>query len=154
MTSPQPQFRELDERECRELLARNHVGRIAYARQSRVDIEPISYVFGDGWLFGRTAPGTKVDMLGHQPWVAFQVDEVKGPFDWRSVVVHGTYYALHAEGSEVEKETYRRALAAIRGIMPAALTADDPAPHRVILFGIHMDVLTGRAASTSNATPA
>jgi nitroimidazol reductase NimA-like FMN-containing flavoprotein (pyridoxamine 5'-phosphate oxidase superfamily) len=145
----QPSFRELDARECEELLARNYVGRVAFALRSEVDIEPLHYVFSDGWLFGRTSPGKKLDVLARRPWVAFEADEVDGPFDWRSVVAHGTYYALNSQGSAVEKKTYARALKAIRTRMPTALTSDDPVPGRIVLFGIHVDKLTGRAAQST-----
>jgi nitroimidazol reductase NimA-like FMN-containing flavoprotein (pyridoxamine 5'-phosphate oxidase superfamily) len=39
-TPKRPIFRKLDRAECEEILARNHVGRIAYARANRVDIRP------------------------------------------------------------------------------------------------------------------
>jgi hypothetical protein len=148
MKGAELQIREMDPTECAQFLARNNLGRIAFARHSIVDIEPISYVHVDGWLFGRTSPGTKLDVLGHQPWVAFEADEVKGPFDWESVVVRGTFYLLHKEGSEIEQATYERALAALRRLMPAALTNEDPAPHRSLLFGIHIDSIAGRSAKS------
>jgi nitroimidazol reductase NimA-like FMN-containing flavoprotein (pyridoxamine 5'-phosphate oxidase superfamily) len=81
-----PTFRELSATEMHELLARNHVGRIAYSFHDRVDIEPISYVFADDAFYMRTEPGSKLATLAHAPWAAFEVDEIRGPFDWRSVV--------------------------------------------------------------------
>jgi nitroimidazol reductase NimA-like FMN-containing flavoprotein (pyridoxamine 5'-phosphate oxidase superfamily) len=141
-----PFFGKLSIRECEQVLRRHRAGRIAFALGSRVDIEPISYVYSAGWIFGRTQPGTKMSVLGHQPWVAFEVDEIKGPFDWRSVVVHGTFQRLHAEGSEVEENTYRRALRILRRAFPGILGPNDPVPERTILFGIHIDAITGRTA--------
>ena len=43
-----PVFRDLNGTDVQELLARNHVGRIAYSFHDRVDIEPIHYVFAGG----------------------------------------------------------------------------------------------------------
>lgn len=60
-----PSFSELSRHDCVELLRRNHVGRIAFTFHDRVDIEPISYVFADDWLYGRTSPGTKVATVRH-----------------------------------------------------------------------------------------
>ena len=73
---------------CLALLARNHVGRLAYAHHSHVQIEPLNYVYADGWLYGRTSPGAKLDATGESWWpVAFEVDEIDSLFSWRSVVV-------------------------------------------------------------------
>ena len=79
-----PTFRELPRDECDALLARNHVGRVAFSFHDRVDLEPVHYVYAEGWIHGRTAPGAKVAVLRHHPWVAFEVDEVEGLFRWRS----------------------------------------------------------------------
>ena len=146
-TVPQPSFRDLTPRECKRLLDNNGVGRIAYARKSVIDIEPIGYAHVGEWLFGRTSEGTKLQVLSHHPWVAFEVDEVDGPFSWRSVVIRGTFYRLYSDKSAIELATYRRALRAIRKRSPGALSTADPVPFRSVLFGIHIDSMTGRAAS-------
>ncbi len=44
-----PRIRTLGREECAQILARNHVGRIAYA-DGGVEIEPLNYVYHDGWL--------------------------------------------------------------------------------------------------------
>ena len=96
MTPRTPRFRSLTERDCRALLRHHHAGRLAFTLRDIVDIEPISYVLDGHWLYARTAPGTKLAKLRHNPFVAFEVDEIVGPFDWRSVVAHGTAYFLTA----------------------------------------------------------
>ncbi len=87
----------------------------------------------------------------HHPWVAFEVDEIQGPFDWRSVVAHGTFSELGPAGTPGMRATYERALAAITSVVPLAFTPDDPVPERTVLFGIAIHELTGRAASSSSA---
>lgn len=144
--APEPMFRDMDASASADLLARNHVGRIAYSFHDRVDIEPISYVYADGAMYMRTAPGSKLATLAHAPWVAFEVDEVKGPFDWHSVVVHGTVYVLHETGSQTERETYRHAVDRLRELTPAALSDDDPTPARRVLLKLHVDTISGREA--------
>lgn len=141
-----PTFRELSAAECHALLARQSLGRLAFISAQRVDIEPIHYVFSDGWIFGRTSEGTKVRALEQRPWVAFEVDEVESPFDWRSVVVQGTIYFLSEEGSDLEQREFARALATLREQDPDALRQGDLTPHRTLLFGLHVDVMNGRAA--------
>lgn len=143
-----PTFRELTTAETRALLARNHVGRIAYSFHNRVDIEPIHYVFADDAVYLRTAPGAKLATLAHAPWVAFEVDEVAGPFDWRSVVAHGTAYVLSDAGSEDARAAYRHALERLRELNPRALMKDDPVPERRIVLKLHLAEITGREASS------
>ncbi|MBM3886183.1 MAG: pyridoxamine 5'-phosphate oxidase family protein, partial [Gemmatimonadetes bacterium] len=91
---------------------------------------------------------TKLEVLLHNRRVAFEVDEVDTLFDWRSVVVRGGLYLLRAVGSEVERERYAQGVAAVRRLIPEAFTPDDPTPERAILFRIHVDELSGRAATT------
>ena len=145
MSTNLPRFRTLTQKECRALLERHHAGRLAFTFHDRVDIEPISYVLTDEWLYARTAPGTKLVNLAHHPWVAFEVDEITGPFDWRSAVAHGTAYFIPSHG---DKALYEEATRILRSIDPRALTHEDLVPERTILFRIHIDSLTGRAAST------
>jgi len=149
-----PEFLVLAPRDCRATLTRNHIGRLAFLRDGVVDIEPLGYVATGPWVFMRSAPGTKLDALAHRPYVAFQVDEVHGPFDWRSVVAHGTIYHLPEDGSPIERRERRSAVAAFRRVMPAAFTKRDPVPERGIVYGLHVDRLDGRMArrATSRAT--
>ena len=144
-----PTFSELPPRECVALLRRSHVGRIAFTFHDRVDIEPISYVFADQWLYGRTSPGTKLATVRHHPWVAFEVDEIEGRFDWRSVVVHGAMYLLAPDGGDRDREAYAAAMRLLREIDADTLTPGDPTPFRTTLFRIHADDMVGRRASTA-----
>jgi hypothetical protein len=149
-----PEFLVLAPRDCRAILTRNHLGRLAFVHDGVVDIEPLGYASSRAWLFMRSAPGTKLDALAHRPYVAFQVDEVDGPFDWRSVVVHGTIYRLPEDGSPIERRERRHAVTAFRRVMPAAFTTHDPVPERAIVFGLHIDRMDGRMArrATSKRT--
>jgi nitroimidazol reductase NimA-like FMN-containing flavoprotein (pyridoxamine 5'-phosphate oxidase superfamily) len=139
-----PIIRELTADESRALLARNHVGRIAFALEARVDIHPIHYVADENWLYGRTNHGSKFSTLARHAWCAFEVDEVRGVFDWDSVVVKGHLELLDPElGSP---DSYARGLALMRALVPATFTDGDPVPQRSILFRLHVTELTGRAA--------
>lgn len=143
-----PTFRDLSSKEIESFLRRNHVGRIGFSFHDSVDIRPIHYVYADGWLFGRTSPSDKLITLRHHQWVAFEVDEVSGMFDWKSVVAHGTFYRLTPEGSESDVRLYDRCVRSIRTLSPDAVTERDPVPFRTELFGIAVDSMTGRSCST------
>jgi uncharacterized protein len=144
-------FRNLDRDEIEAVLARNHVARVAYTHRNRIDIEPINYVFADGWVYARTSAGAKLTTLAHSPWVALEVDEVEGPFDWRSVVVRGTLLRMDP-GTTVEAAEHERALRALRELTPGAFGPKDPTPFRTVILGMKVDDATGRAATTHGTT--
>ena len=144
MAINRPDFRTLSAAEARAVLARHHVGRIAYAVHDRIDIEPIQYMTDGDWVFGRTSVGTKLAALAHHPWCAFEVDEVRDIFDWESAVVRGTFHLLDPESAS--PDAYTRALALLRELVPGTLSAADPAPHRTLMFGIHIHEITGRSS--------
>jgi uncharacterized protein len=136
--------RELDRAECERILARNHVGRLAYARKNLVDIEPVHYVYADGWVHGRTSVGRKLSLLGSTWWpVAFEVDEVEDLWNWRSVVVHGGFYPAPRARAEHDP-TWQRAIELLRTFVPETFTERDPFPQRDVLFRIAAQELTGR----------
>jgi nitroimidazol reductase NimA-like FMN-containing flavoprotein (pyridoxamine 5'-phosphate oxidase superfamily) len=139
-----PQFFALSRAECTEILARNHVGRLAYRDGRQINILPLGFVARDDVLYLRSAYGAKMEALSRDPFVAFEVDEIQGPFDWRSVVVQGTIYVVERDGSAAEQ----RAVDAIRAAMPAAFTEHDPAPERQILYGLHIHEISGRMAQS------
>jgi uncharacterized protein len=141
-----PEIRALTQHECLELLARNHVGRLAFTFHDRVDIQPIHYVYDPGWLYGRTSEGAKLTTLAHHHWIAFEVDEVRGVFDWGSVVVRGTFHRLDEEGSATELAERNHAMRLARLVVPETFTPEDPVPHRTVVFGIAIGEMTGRRA--------
>lgn len=153
MSAAKPSIRELDREACERILARNRVGRLAYAWHNRVDIEPLHYVYHDGWIYGRTSQGAKLQATGNEWWpVAFEVDEVEDVFQWRSVVVHGGFYVLDEHGPDWETAEWRRGLELVRQVIPETMAEDDPAPHRRVLFRIALQEVTGREAEPGRET--
>lgn len=137
----QPRTVPLSRVQCLKLLARNHVGRLAYTFRDAVDIVPLHYAYEDEWIYIRTS-GQKLAKLRHHRWVAFEVDEIFGMFDWSSVVVHGAVYLL--DRSSVVTETWEVAVRTLQRRFPEAFTERDPAPFRTAVFRIHIDAVSGR----------
>jgi nitroimidazol reductase NimA-like FMN-containing flavoprotein (pyridoxamine 5'-phosphate oxidase superfamily) len=143
-----PEFRDLSRAEIEDVLRRNNVGRIAFTLHDRVDIEPINYVFDEGWIYGRTSHGTKLSVIAHHRWVAFEVDEVDDLFDWRSVVVKGKFYLMEPDTSVSQDPAFGRGVELLRSLIPGTLKAKDPTPFRNSVFRVHLDEVRGRAASS------
>ena len=148
-----PVFSALSDDECRAVLDRNHVGRLAFLNHGVVDIEPVHYIAADSWIFVRSADGAKLHAFAHNPYVAFEVDEIDATFDWRSVVAHGTIYVMSEHGDSAEREDFELALDALRSFIPETLTEGDPTPFRNTIYGLHMDRVAGRMAEQRRRLP-
>lgn len=133
----------LGEKRALALLSRNHLGRLAFSFRDDVDLRPIFYVAEAGWIFGRTAPGAKLETILHNRWVAFQVDEIQDLWSWESVVVRGAFHLLDGEGGPEQAVLRERAQERLRAAMPEAFGDDDPAPHRDLIFGIATQEVAG-----------
>ncbi len=144
---PKPVFADLSARETAAVLRRNHVGRLAFMVDGHVDIAPVHYSAARDWIYVRSAAGAKLDAFTHHPYVAFEVDEIEGPADWRSVVVHGTIYWMEQTRTPAGQKSYEQAIDALRSVNPALFTARDLTPFRQTVYGVHIDRMTGRAAS-------
>jgi Predicted flavin-nucleotide-binding protein len=143
---PEVEFTELSHDEIEALLTRNNVGRLAFAFHDRVDIQPIHFSYERGWLYGRTSPGNKVSTLRHNQWVAFEVDEVSDIFDWKSVVIHGSFWLLRPQGTPHAVDVWKHAASLLTKIVPGTLTEDDPVAFRQVLFRIAITDVRGRSS--------
>jgi nitroimidazol reductase NimA-like FMN-containing flavoprotein (pyridoxamine 5'-phosphate oxidase superfamily) len=139
-------FREMSRDEVEAMLMRNRVGRLAFSLHDRVDLQPMHYIYERGWLYGRTSEGEKIAALKHNQWVAFEVDEVTDLFDWRSVVIHGSFWIMHPRGSPRAEELWTKAAELVSKIVPGALTESDPVAFRQTIFRIAVSDVRGREA--------
>jgi Predicted flavin-nucleotide-binding protein len=139
-------FRELSRDEIEAMLLRNRVGRLAFSLHDRVDMQPLHYIYERGWLYGRTSEGDKIAALKHNQWVAFEVDEVTDLFDWRSIVIHGSFWIMHPLGSPRAEELWTKAAELVSKIVPGALTDTDPVAFRQTIFRIAVSDVRGREA--------
>lgn len=106
---------------------------------------PIGYAYGDGAIYGHTAPGKKVRLMRRWPHVTLQVDEIRNLATWRSVLIRGTWEEL---ADEEDKRRARMLLLKAFGGELFAVTAGHG--HRTtladaILFRIRIDEVTGKA---------
>jgi uncharacterized protein len=88
---PAAHIEELDQEECRRLLATRHLGRLAIPDFGGPVIFPVNYILDQDLVIFRTDPGSKLDAATEREQVAFEVDAVEEATrtGW-SVVVRGT----------------------------------------------------------------
>ena len=145
-----PLFAVIDRfEESEKILARNTVGRLAFALQDRVSVLPVHYVYEDGWIYGRTSAGGKLREILRNRRIAFEVDEHTQLFEWRSVVVRGPLYLIDPGTLPADRRIYSKAVSLIRRLVPTALTDADPVPFRDQLFRIRALEISGRSSQPS-----
>ena len=152
-SQPAPAFGALTASECESVLQRNNVGRLAFSLHDRVNVLPVHYRYAEGWLYGRTAPGGKLLQILRNRWIAFEVDEQHGIFDWHSVVVHGALYVINPGRNTHEHQIYDRAIDLLRDLIPSTLGPGDPIPFRDQFFRIHAAEITGRFSISHGGEP-
>lgn len=142
---------ELDRPFMNTMLGRHHVARIAFAFHDRIVLSLVNYVYASDWVYARIEAGSGLTTLQHHQWASLAVDEIDGVYDWRSVTVHGSVQLLSADDTPGASSEFAKALALLRTVVPAVLTADDPMPERVQIFRLHVDEIVGSESRSTGA---
>lgn len=83
------EVQEMVNNEIEEVLSRVGYGHLACARNNRPYIVPIHYAYDKPDIYVYTTEGLKTEIIGANPHVCLQVEEVVANDEWRSVVVNG-----------------------------------------------------------------
>jgi hypothetical protein len=124
--------------EIESMLRRNRVGRLACAANDRPYVVPINYAYDGAGVYASATVGRKIEVMREQPLVCFEVDEVDGPSQWRSVVAEGVYEEL------TEDHRRRAALALLNGHGPGLVPRVADASGRLVVFRIRLTEKAGR----------
>jgi uncharacterized protein len=87
-------IQEMTEQECRAMLARGNLARLACARNNQPYVVPIHVDLDDEFLYGYATLGQKVEWMRQNPLVCLEMDELTSHGQWASVVVFGQYEEL------------------------------------------------------------
>lgn len=146
----QVDVREMSRDEALALLSRHHVGHVAISFHDLVRLKICNYIYSEGWIYARTELTEDVVMARHHPWAAFQVSEIDGIYDWRSVEVWGGIEFLSSNAQGREWFEFETAVRLLQTAVPQVLTADDPMPQRVQLLRVHVDNISGRESRSTS----
>jgi uncharacterized protein len=87
--------------EIEEVLRGEMIGRIACVADGWPYIVPVTYVYDGGeYVFSHSAEGRKVDAMRRAPRVCFEVEQLRGVANWRTVIARGTYEELPRDQHE------------------------------------------------------
>jgi nitroimidazol reductase NimA-like FMN-containing flavoprotein (pyridoxamine 5'-phosphate oxidase superfamily) len=85
-----------------ELLHSNNLGRIGCRDGDQVYIVPINYVYDGISIIAHSVAGMKIEMMRKNPFVCFQLDDIKDFTNWKSVIAWGEYNELTDEHERYE----------------------------------------------------
>ncbi len=144
--------RDLNEQECRELLARLGFGRLGCSNDHQPYVIPIYFVYEPECLYGFSTAGQKIEWMRVNPLVCVEADEVLGQENWSSVVVFGRYEELPDKPKYTELRRTAHELLETRTLwwklaIASSQTREAETRPLPILYRIHMDKITGHRAS-------
>ena len=128
----------LSNEEMTQMLQRHQVGRLGCTANDRPYVVPINYVYQYDAIYAYSMPGRKISIMREQPLVSFEIDEIDGPSNWRSVVVEGVYEEL----KEATETSFAKRLL-INGFGTLVGRTLEVSPS-IILFRIRVTDLSGR----------
>jgi nitroimidazol reductase NimA-like FMN-containing flavoprotein (pyridoxamine 5'-phosphate oxidase superfamily) len=75
-------------------------GRIGCYAAGKVYVVPVTYVYQEGYIYGHTKEGLKIDLMRQNPAVCFQVDAIQNMANWQCIIIQGEFQELSGEESQ------------------------------------------------------
>jgi uncharacterized protein len=142
---------ELKRDECREILARSNLGRLACARFGQPYVVPIHFSFDSErhCIYAFSTIGQKIQWMRENPKVCLEVEEIADKDHWTTVLAIGRYEEIHqspAEG-EARRRTEQLFLQRREWWLPGAGKMEGRERPEMVVYRIIIDQLTGRRAA-------
>src|SRR5687768_5661266 len=87
-------IQEMTQPECRAMLARRAVARLACARNNQPYVVPLHVDLEGDFIYGYATLGQKIEWMRQNPLVCLESDELITDRQWASVIVFGFYEEL------------------------------------------------------------
>ena len=143
---------QLTDQQCRELLGRTHLARLACARDNQPHIVPIyfSYDAEANCLYSFSTVGRKIEWMRKNPKVCLELDEIVDQAHWTTVLVTGRYQELRSVQQDAPARARAQALFEQRAewwLPAAAPLATGEERDRGVFYRIQIDRVSGRRAA-------
>jgi nitroimidazol reductase NimA-like FMN-containing flavoprotein (pyridoxamine 5'-phosphate oxidase superfamily) len=143
---------ELTAAECRDILTRTNLGRLACARYNQPYIVPIFFSFDPdaNCLYGFSTVGKKIEWMRENPRVCVEVEEIADQFHWATVVITGRYVEVrNADKAQAARERAKELFQQRpQWWLPGGAKLATGVEHdESVIYGIEIDALSGRRAS-------
>jgi nitroimidazol reductase NimA-like FMN-containing flavoprotein (pyridoxamine 5'-phosphate oxidase superfamily) len=142
---------QLTSEQCRDVLSRARLARLACARGDQPYVVPISFTYdpASNCLFSFSVVGKKVQWMRENPKVCLEIEDIDDQFHWSTVVVFGRYDEI--DDSPAQSDVRRRAHELLQQRaewwLPGGANVTDREHHAVVVYRIHIDSVTGRRAA-------
>src|ERR1700747_1604482 len=98
---------ERSQDECKELLNRVSLGRLACSLENQPHVVPVCFAYEPEYLYVFSTVGQKIEWMRQNPKVCLQAAVIGSRSSWTSVLVNGMYVELREPRSTAEKEHAR-----------------------------------------------
>jgi nitroimidazol reductase NimA-like FMN-containing flavoprotein (pyridoxamine 5'-phosphate oxidase superfamily) len=147
---------ELTGPECREVLGRASLGRLACCRGEQPYVVPVFLYFdGEGdCLYGFAAVGQKIDWMRSNPRVCVEMDDVADQTHWTTILVFGRFQEVG--DTAPDDIARRRALHLFQQRpnwwLPGIAKREGGSEHHApVIYRIQIERVSGRRASRPSA---
>ena len=142
---------ELTSEQCRDILSRTHLARLACSRADQPYVVPISFIYDaeSNCVFSFSTVGKKVQWMRDNPKVCLEIDDVEDQFHWTTVVVFGRYDEIDdsAEHRDVRHRALHQFQQRSEWWLPGGARVGEREHHAIVIYRIHIDSVTGRRAA-------
>jgi len=135
-------IRKLGDSDSLAVLREGNLGRLGCIAVGWPYVVPVNYFFDGEGVYIHTLPGKKLDALRDNPRACLQVDEIKDPFNWRSVIAFGTFEEVSNE------ETQGNVLTKLYSRLPHMTPVESrlvEGSKGTVVFRIKVEEITGMA---------
>ena len=134
--------------ECRAMLARNNIARLACARDNQPYIVPLRIELDGDSFYGYATLGRKIEWMRTNPLVCVECEELTTDREWASVIVFGRYEELpHTPENEGPRQVAQHLFQKHPMWWEPATVTPGGEKRPPIVFRIHIDSVTGRRTS-------
>jgi uncharacterized protein len=140
---------ELDAKQIDEVLRSEILGRIGCVANGWPYIVPVTYVYDGEYVYVHSAEGMKLRAMHDNPLVCFEVEQIRGMSNWRTVVMRGHFEDLGHDDEERAMGMLEARLSQLDTSASAQLTNQEDVHrregfHRPVLFRIRLEDRSGR----------
>ena len=145
-------IQRMSETQCRRVLEKATLGRLACARENQPYVVPTYFAFDGTSVYGFSTLGQKISWMRANPRVCLEIDEHISHDQWLSVIVTGHYEELPdmpaytAARHHAHKMLQQRPMWWEPGATPAA-HRNNVDPFLPIYYRIRIDEITGLCAT-------
>jgi uncharacterized protein len=91
---------QLTQDEIDEVMRSQVIARVGCHGDGRTYVVPVAYAYDGGAIYVHSYEGLKLALMRKNPDVCLEIEDLRGPTDWRTVVAWGRYEELTGEAAE------------------------------------------------------